>query len=115
MQELDRCIKCYAAKPAPCAIATAASWIKPSCGSDTSATLKGNFAWQITRLPQAGRCVGCDECTRACPAGINLRLLNLTLAEAARENFEGYRAGMEKEAAPVIGAYSQQDKENFIQ
>ena len=52
----------------------------------TSATLKGNFAWQITRaFHLAGRCVGCDECTRACPAGIDLRLLNLSLAKAAEE------------------------------
>ena len=55
---------------------------------DTSATLKGNFAWHITRaFHLAGRCVGCDECTRACPAGIDLRLLNLSLAQAAEEHF----------------------------
>ena len=118
MRELDRCIKCYAGRET-CPLCYCNRCIvdknRPAV-LDTSATLKGNFAWQITRaFHQAGRCVGCDECTRACPAGINLRLLNLTLAEAARENFDGYRAGMDKEAAPVIGAYSQQDKENFIQ
>ena len=67
---------------------------------------KGNFAWHITRaFHLAGRCVGCDECTRACPAGIDLRLLNLSLAKAAEENF-GFRAGMDPDAEPIIGAYS---------
>ena len=80
----------------------------------TSATLKGNFAWQITRaFHLAGRCVGCDECTRACPAGIDLRLLNLSLAKTAEESFD-FRAGMDPAAEPIIGAYSQQDHEEFI-
>ena len=118
MQELDRCIKCYACREV-CPICYCNRCIvdknRPTT-IDTSSTLKGNFAWQTVRaFHLAGRCVGCDECTRACPAGINLRLLNLTLAEAARENFDGYRAGMNKEVVPVIGSYSQQDKETFIQ
>jgi len=64
---------------------------------DTSATLKGNFAWHITRaFHLAGRCVQCGECSRACPAGIKLGLLNKTLARAADQCF-GYRAGMDPE------------------
>jgi ferredoxin len=81
---------------------------------DTSATLKGNFAWQITRaFHLAGRCIGCDECSRVCPAGIDLRLLNLSLAKAAEEQFD-YRAGVDPQKLPLIGAYSQQDHEEFI-
>ena len=81
---------------------------------DTSATLKGNVAWQITRaFHLAGRCVGCDECTRVCPAGIDLRLLNLSLAQAAEESF-AFRAGMDPDAEPILGAYSEQDREEFI-
>ena len=45
--------------------------------------------------------------------GIDLRLLNLSLAKAAEEHF-AYRAGMDPKAEPLIGAYSLQDKENFI-
>jgi hypothetical protein len=58
--------------------------------------------------------VGCDECTRACPAGIDLRLLNLSLAQAAEENF-AFRAGTDPAAEPILGSYSQQDQELFIQ
>ena len=58
--------------------------------------------------------MGCDECTRACPAAIDLRLLNLALARAAETKF-GYRAGMDAAAEPLVGAYSLTDKEEFIQ
>jgi ferredoxin len=96
------CERCIADKNRPTAIAT-------------SATLKGNFAWHITRaFHLAARCVGCDECSRVCPAGIDLRLLNLSLAKAAEENF-AFRAGMDPQAEPVVGSYCAEDKETFIQ
>jgi ferredoxin len=80
-----------------------------------SATREGNFAWQIARaFHQAGRCVGCGECSRVCPAGIDLWALNLTLERAAEKNFE-YKAGMEPAATSLIGSYSAKDEEAFIQ
>jgi ferredoxin len=116
-EELSRCIKCYACRQA-CPLCYCEQCIvdknRPTRLS-TSATLKGNYAWQITRaFHLAGRCIGCDECTRACPAGINLRLLNQSLAKAAEQSF-AYRAGMDPDAEPVVGAFSEQDKESFIQ
>jgi ferredoxin len=115
-EELSRCVKCYACRQA-CPLCYCTRCIvdknRPTA-IDTSATLKGNFAWHITRaFHLAGRCVGCDQCTRACPAGIDLRLLNLTMAKAAETHF-GYRAGMDCQAEPVIGGYSVQDQEDFI-
>lgn len=114
--ELSRCVKCYACRqvcPLCYCNRCLADKNQPQC-IDTSATLKGNFAWHLTRaFHLAGRCVGCDECTRACPVGINLRLLNLTLARSAEAQF-GYRSGMDPEADPVVGSYSLQDKEEFI-
>jgi len=115
-QELRRCIKCYDCRQV-CPLCYCRQCIVDKnrpVAIDTSATLKGNFAWQITRaFHLAGRCVGCDECTRACPAGIDLRLLNLSLARTAEEQFD-YRAGMDPAVEPVIGAYSQEDHEEFI-
>ena len=82
-RELSRCVKCYACRQV-CPMCYCRQCIvdknRPVAIS-ASATLKGNFAWQIARaFHLAGRCVGCDECTRVCPAGIDLRLLNLSLA-----------------------------------
>jgi ferredoxin len=115
-EELSRCVKCYACRQI-CPMCYC-----PRCIVDKnrpvvispSATLKGNFAWHITRaFHLAGRCVGCDECTRVCPAGINLRLLNLSLAKAAEVDF-AFRAGMDPAAEPIVGSYAERDREDFI-
>ena len=116
-QELARCVKCYACRQV-CPMCYCPRCIvdknRPQAISP-SATLKGNFAWHITRaFHLAARCVGCEECMRVCPAGIDLRLLNLSLAQAAEANF-AFRAGVDPQAEPVVGAYATEDKEDFIQ
>jgi len=115
-EELDRCVKCYACRQV-CPLCYCERCIveknRPVAIS-TSATSEGNFAWHITRaFHLAGRCVECGECTRACPAGIPLSLLNMTLAHAAQKHFE-YRAGMDPNVEPLIGTYALTDKEDFI-
>ena len=114
--EFDRCLKCYACRqicPLCYCERCLADKNRPQA-IDTSPHRKGNFAWHLSRaMHLAGRCAGCDECTRGCPAGIDLRLLNLALARAAETQF-GYRAGMDPAAEEIVGAYSLQDKEDFI-
>jgi ferredoxin len=114
--ELARCIKCYACRrvcPMCYCVQCIADKNRPVVITP-SASLKGNFAWHITRaFHLAGRCIGCDECTRACPVGIDLRLLNLSLARATEESF-AFRAGVDPAAEPVVGAYSPKDREEFI-
>jgi len=115
-EEFARCVKCYACRqncPLCYCEVCVADKNRPT-RIDTSATLKGNFAWNILRaFHLAGRCVGCSACTNVCPAGIDLDLLNLTLAKAAEENFQ-FRAGMERNAEPLIGTFSPDDHEKFI-
>jgi Fe-S-cluster-containing hydrogenase component 2 len=115
-QEFSRCIKCYACRqncPMCYCDVCVADKNRP-VRIDTSATLKGNCAWNILRaFHLAGRCVGCAACSTACPAGIDLDLLNLSLAKAAEENFN-YCAGTERHAEPLIGTCSPEDQEGFI-
>jgi len=115
-EEFARCIKCYACRqncPLCYCEVCVADKNRPA-RIDTSATLKGNFAWNILRaFHLAGRCIGCSACTNACPAGIDLDLLNLTLAKAAEDNFQ-FRAGIERNIEPLIGTSSPDDQEGFI-
>ena len=115
-EELSRCIRCYACRevcPTCYCNRCLVDKNRPAC-IDTSATLKANFAWHMARaFHQAGRCTECGECTRVCPMGINLMLLNQTLARAAERHFN-YRAGTNRETPPIIGAYGLEDKESFI-
>ena len=115
-EEFSRCIKCYACRqncPLCYCEVCVADKNRPT-RIDTSATLKGNFAWNILRsFHLAGRCIGCSACSQACPAGIDLDLLNLTLAKAAEDNFH-FRSGMTRNAEPLIGTFTPDDHEKFI-
>lgn len=114
--EFSRCIRCYACRQS-CPLCYCNRCVADKnrpIRIDTSASLKGNFAWNILRaFHLAGRCVGCGACASACPAGIELDLLNLTLANAAKEHFD-HVAGAELGADPLIGTYASTDKEEFI-
>lgn len=115
-KQFERCFKCYACRQS-CPLCYCNVCIADKNRPiviEPSSSLKGNFAWQIVRaFHLAGRCSACGECARACPAGIELDILNLTLAKAAEEYFD-YRAGMKDDAEQLIGTWSEQDKEEFI-
>ncbi|MCL2305443.1 MAG: 4Fe-4S dicluster domain-containing protein [Planctomycetaceae bacterium] len=115
-KEFARCFKCYACRqvcPMCYCEVCVADKNRPT-RFDTSATEKGNFAWHIVRaFHLAGRCVGCSNCRSACPVGIDLDLLNLTLAKAAETQF-GFQAGLDREALPLVGTFSPSDQEEFI-
>jgi ferredoxin len=114
--ELSRCIKCYACRQS-CPLCYCDVCVVDKnrpVRLDTSATLKGNFAWNILRaFHLTGRCVGCSACSDACPAGIDLDLLNLSLAKAAEEHFN-YKSGLSRSANPLIGTFALEDQEEFI-
>ncbi|MDR3232674.1 MAG: 4Fe-4S dicluster domain-containing protein [Planctomycetaceae bacterium] len=115
-KELSRCVKCYACRQncplCYCNICVADK--NRPVRIDTSSTLKGNLAWNILRaFHLAGRCVGCSSCASACPANIDLDILNLCLTKAAEEKFN-YRSGYDPKVLPPIGSFSPDDSENFI-
>ncbi len=114
--EFERCTRCYACRQVcpMCYCERCVADKNRPVVIDTSPTPVGNFAWQITRaFHLAGRCTGCGACTNACPAGIDLRLLNQALSRAAMEEF-GFRAGADAKAASLIGSWAPSDREDFI-
>lgn len=114
--QFARCIRCYACR-AVCPMCYCETCITDKHRPQwipTSAHGKGNLAWNIIRaLHLAGRCVGCDECARVCPAGIRLDLINRKLAMEIKQAFN-YEAGVEQTLAPPLTTYRPDDSEDFI-
>ena len=115
-QELERCNLCYACRNACpmcyCNVCfvdrTMPRWF------NQTATAQDIQFYQIMRtFHLAGRCVGCGACTRACPQGVNLRLLLDKLRLECLELFE-YEAGVDPEVEPPLRTFRQDDYNDFI-
>jgi ferredoxin len=114
--EFDRCIRCYACRnvcPAcfcqRCFVEeTEPQWLLPV------PRWQDNLMFQAVRnIHLAGRCTDCGECERACPVNIPLRSLTREMYDIVGALFH-YRAGMDKEAPPLLAAYEATDTEGFI-
>ena len=62
---------------------------------------------------QAGRCVDCGACVRACPVGVDLRTFTYKLVKDAKELFD-CTPGLDLEHAPPLVEFSTDDSEDFI-
>lgn len=114
--QFDRCLRCYACRAA-CPLCYCNQCIADKNRPQWVAKGghgQGNLAWNLVRAYHlAGRCVGCGECTRVCPANIRLDLLNAKLAQVVRDEF-GYVAGTDPDVPPALTTYLVEDHEEFI-
>ena len=67
----------------------------------------------IRAFHTAGRCVGCGECVRVCPMGVDLSLLNRKLAEDCAELF-GDEATADVEQKNTLDSYKEDDWQDFF-
>ena len=73
-----------------------------------------NLMFQVIRnIHVAGRCTDCGECERACPVNIPLRSLTKEMCDIVGELFQ-FKSGMDKDAAPLMTHYEQEEAEDFI-
>ncbi len=115
-EKFDRCIRCYACRnvcPAcfckRCFVEESEpQWILPA------PRWQDNLMFQIIRsIHVAGRCTDCGECERVCPVNIPLRSLTKKMYELVDELFQ-FKAGMDKEASPLMSHYEQEEAEGLI-
>jgi len=114
--EISKCIKCNACRQACpncyCKVCfadqTKPRWIGP--GFDLSDIM----IYHIGRIfHQAGRCVECDACVRACPMNIDLRLFTRKVCKDVKELFS-YVPGLSVDELPPLLCFNQDDSEDFI-
>ncbi len=61
----------------------------------------------------AGRCTDCGSCERACPVGINMRVLTKKLEKVCFDLFQ-WEAGMSLDVRPPLDTYKPGDPDDFI-
>jgi len=116
VREISKCIRCYACRQAcpNCYCATCFAeqtqpkWI--GVGTDLSEVM----IYHLGRIfHQAGRCVDCGACVRACPMSIDLRVFTRKMVKDVKELF-GYEAGISVEEPPPLCTFKTDDDQSFI-
>jgi len=113
LYQYDRCIRCYACRQA-CPMCNCPTclyerddsiWVGMGIGVNEKRTFHLGRAYHLS-----GRCIGCNECERACPMDIPISLLNQKLASEIHKSFN-YRAGLTVVPSPIVTVLSGEYKE----
>ena len=115
-QAIRKCIRCYACRNAcpncyckECfAEQTDPRWI------NITNDLSEIAFFHMTRIfHQAGRCVDCGACVRACPMDIDLRPFTRMLVDEVKDRFN-YDPGISQNEKPPLATFTIQDKQEFM-
>ena len=113
--ELSRCIRCNACRDVcPACTCEKCVFDNPSSGLENKAPaneLEEKMFHIIRAFHVAGRCTDCGECSRVCPQGIPLHLLNRKFIKDINEFYGEYQAGEDPNAKPPLGTYQTGDRE----
>lgn len=114
--EISRCIRCYACRDAcpNCYCKECfAEQTKPQWLGVTNELSDVLFYHIIRIFHQAGRCVDCGACVRACPMNIDLRLFTRMLVDEVKERFN-YEPGVSIKERPPLATFKLDDKQEFM-
>ena len=104
LSQFDRCIRCYACRQAcpMCKCPTCLYERDDSTYVGLGIELNEKRTFHLGRAYHlAGRCIGCNECERACPMELPISLLNLKLSRLMEESF-GHVAGARAVPSPIV-------------
>jgi formate dehydrogenase subunit beta len=114
--EIAKCIRCYACRNAcpNCYCKECfAEQTKPRWFGVTNELCDTIFYHIVRIFHQAGRCVDCGACVRACPMNIDLRCFTRVLVDEVQERF-GYEAGVSIKDPPPLATFKIDDKQGFM-
>jgi len=116
--ELSRCIRCNACRNVcPACTCIKCVFDNPGSGVQSKAPVtdfEENMFHIIRAYHVAGRCTDCGECSRVCPQGIPLHLINRKLIKDMNELYGDYQAGLGDDERTPLTSYTKEDAEPGI-
>ena len=117
-KEFSRCIRCNACRNV-CPACTCEKCVFDNNALYTSQKVaETSFEESLFHIIRAwhvaGRCTDCGECSRVCPQGIPLHLLNRKFIKDINEIYGPYQAGSDLETRPPMLTFKEEDPETSI-
>ena len=116
--ELSKCIRCNACRNVcPACSCTNCVFDNPDSGISQKAAVDSfeeNMFHIIRAFHVAGRCTDCGECSRVCPQGIPLHLLNRKFIQDINLFYGEYQAGADPDARGPLTSYTTGDVEPSV-